>query len=190
LDVSPTWTPDGKRLLWASDRDGTLDLYYADPNGNGLVRLTTGAKVLSPTVSSDGKTVAAVSGGRLKTFSLEEGAAIPLQEITSPGARLRSVVWSRSGDRAAFVRALPSKERLRETGNGTASVAVGPFGSSARATKEAWSLEISGFYSDVRKRDDGWYAIVGRKLNPAEADALSEELGRARFAMEIVGKDK
>lgn len=36
----PTWSPDGKRILFASDRDGTAQLYTMNLNGRQLVRVT------------------------------------------------------------------------------------------------------------------------------------------------------
>jgi TolB protein len=185
VDVSPAWVPDGKRIVWSSDRGGALDLYSAAPDGSGLARLTTSAKVLSPTVSPDGRKVVAVSGGRLKAFDLGDKSAAFLREMACPGVRLRGVAWSRSGERAAFARALPDKDSLRQTGNGRSSVVVGPFPTSARATREAWSLEISGFYSDVCKQGGGWFAVVGRKFSPDEAGGLVRELERARFTAAV-----
>jgi hypothetical protein len=141
-------------------------------------------------VSPDGRQIVTVSGGRLKAFSLEGDSAVARQEIVCPGTRLRSVAWSRTGEQAAFVRALPDKDGLRQTGNGSISVTVGPFGSSARATREAWSLEISGFYSDVRRQGSGWFAVVGRKLSREEANGLVGELERARFTARMEGANE
>ncbi|NOT28670.1 MAG: serine/threonine-protein kinase [Acidobacteria bacterium] len=42
LDTTPVWTPDGKRLVWASRRAGPLNLYGQTADGTGAVeRLTT-----------------------------------------------------------------------------------------------------------------------------------------------------
>jgi serine/threonine-protein kinase len=42
LDTYPVWTPDGRRLLFASDRDGARNLYAQAADGTGAVeRLTT-----------------------------------------------------------------------------------------------------------------------------------------------------
>jgi tol-pal system beta propeller repeat protein TolB len=37
----PTWSPDGKQVLFASDRDGTNQLYIINLNGKGLHRITS-----------------------------------------------------------------------------------------------------------------------------------------------------
>ena len=58
-DVEPAWTPDGKRIVFRSDRDGVSNLYSVAIDGGAIVRLTNvvgGA--FAPDVSPDGATVA------------------------------------------------------------------------------------------------------------------------------------
>ena len=40
-NVTPSWTPDGKRIIFASDRSGTREIYLMDKDGAGLSRLAT-----------------------------------------------------------------------------------------------------------------------------------------------------
>jgi TolB protein len=37
----PTWSPDGRRILFASDRDGTIQLYTMNREGRQLTRITS-----------------------------------------------------------------------------------------------------------------------------------------------------
>ena len=39
-DSSPSWSPDGTRLAFASDRGGNLDVYVMDVDGSNVVQLT------------------------------------------------------------------------------------------------------------------------------------------------------
>ncbi len=39
-DEQPTWAPDGERLLFISDRNGSRDVYLVDPNDSLFVQLT------------------------------------------------------------------------------------------------------------------------------------------------------
>jgi TolB protein len=41
-DFAPTWSPDGGRIAFISDRDGTDQLFVMGADGTGVVRLTSG----------------------------------------------------------------------------------------------------------------------------------------------------
>jgi len=57
---SPVWQPDGKAIVFGSDREGPLNLWVVSPDGTGKPeRLTTSASDQTPTsISSDGRLVA------------------------------------------------------------------------------------------------------------------------------------
>ncbi|MBQ7494506.1 MAG: PD40 domain-containing protein, partial [Bacteroidaceae bacterium] len=40
-DGSPVWSPSGKQIAFASEREGSLDIYLINADGGGLQRLTT-----------------------------------------------------------------------------------------------------------------------------------------------------
>ena len=56
IDAAPVWTPDGRRLVFASNRGGVYNLYARAADGTGTeVRLTTSANLQAPTsVTHDG----------------------------------------------------------------------------------------------------------------------------------------
>jgi Tol biopolymer transport system component len=58
-DGAPTWSPDGTRIAFTSDRDGAQEIWTAAPDGSGAKRLTRseGAKPFSPEWSPDGREV-------------------------------------------------------------------------------------------------------------------------------------
>ncbi len=63
LNVSPVWLPDGRHLLFISNRDGPRDIYVIQVDGSGRprgepVRLTTGLDPHSLSLSADGSTLA------------------------------------------------------------------------------------------------------------------------------------
>jgi Tol biopolymer transport system component len=42
-DAGPSWSPDGGRIAFATDRDGDFEIYTMSPSGSSLTRLTTDA---------------------------------------------------------------------------------------------------------------------------------------------------
>jgi TolB protein len=61
-DFSPIWAPDGKRLLFVSNRDGDDELYVMDPSGKNVRRLTRNRGMdLTPQWSPEGESIAFAS---------------------------------------------------------------------------------------------------------------------------------
>jgi Tol biopolymer transport system component len=56
-DTLPCVSPDGRYVVFASNRSGRRDLWRADIDGSNEKPLTTGARVSTPTFSSDGRWV-------------------------------------------------------------------------------------------------------------------------------------
>jgi dipeptidyl aminopeptidase/acylaminoacyl peptidase len=61
LDLSPSWTPDGRYLLFASDRGGIFNIYAWEADTGDLRQVTNlESGALEPEVSPDGRTIAFV----------------------------------------------------------------------------------------------------------------------------------
>lgn len=86
-DTRPTWSPDGRYVIFMSDgRDGNLELYQIDTVTEQVLRLTNAPTVDGlPTVSPDGRWVAFVSnregGWKLWGVPLGGGSAVPIAPI-------------------------------------------------------------------------------------------------------------
>ena len=53
VDQDPSWSPDGRKIVFASDRRGKRDIYTIDLDGNNLTRLTSEfGSCTAPMVSS------------------------------------------------------------------------------------------------------------------------------------------
>jgi len=54
-NVTPSWAPDGKRILFASDRSGTREIHLMNEDGSGVSQLRTSVagNKLTPSMSHD-----------------------------------------------------------------------------------------------------------------------------------------
>ena len=56
LNINPSWSPDGRQLVFQSERTGTSQLYVIGADGTGERRLTwSGADDTHPAWSPDGR---------------------------------------------------------------------------------------------------------------------------------------
>ncbi|MFQ5529288.1 MAG: TolB family protein, partial [Gemmatimonadota bacterium] len=91
IDLAPTWSPDGSRVLFASDRGGAFDLYVVDRNGEGrkLTNVSTG--ILSAQWWPDGQSIVftAFDGGqqiyRMQTDYADDPEEAPFRELIALG---------------------------------------------------------------------------------------------------------
>jgi Tol biopolymer transport system component/C-terminal processing protease CtpA/Prc len=56
-DTAPIWSPDGKTIAFASDRDGSLDVFVISANGGTATRLTTHSGNEVPLAFIDNETI-------------------------------------------------------------------------------------------------------------------------------------
>jgi Tol biopolymer transport system component len=122
--AQPDWSPDGKRLVFQSYRDGSFQIWTVGADGTGLRQLTEGPfDCREPRFSPDGKSIAFASD--------RTGAyAIHLLDLATGAIRLWATAegqacepaWSPDGQRIAF-----AVERARvEIVDASGSRSVGP----------------------------------------------------------------
>lgn len=112
-DVMPELSPDGSRIAFASDRDGTWNIYLMNAAGGQSVQLTNDASPqLHPTWSPDGQHIAycrlGAQTGRWELWVLE---------VQNPAVRHFIEYgllpeWSPTGNKIAFQRARQRGDRL------------------------------------------------------------------------------
>lgn len=178
LDEEPLWTPDGKGIIFASDRDGSRQLYRIDPESKRTERLTkTNRDVVAAklTPSTKGLTYWQTGpGGGL--FVLAWGAETPTQLISLP----REFRWGTAPDYAlspderfvAYLRSTRSTRNLwvkdtqtREDRNITRL--------NASFTSPAWSAD--GKYLYWSGNAEGW-GIYALPLQPEDARSTEVQL--------------
>lgn len=100
-DRGPTWSPDGTRILFYSDRGGTYDLWTIRPDGSRLEQLTSGTNANFPTWSPDGARIAYTgvdAGGLfLKDSGSKAVTAPPLEPPPADDVGFWPFSWSRDG---------------------------------------------------------------------------------------------
>lgn len=105
----PQWSPDGTALAFTGRRDGGTAIFLVDVESGGARLLADHATAdHTPRWAPDGQTIAFVSrrGGREVICVAPVDGAGPVIQLTDalPGQDEREPVWSKSGDRVAFIR--------------------------------------------------------------------------------------
>lgn len=141
IDVSPTWSPDGRRLAFCSSRGGTPQIYVIDAGGGGLRRVThQGSYNTSPAWSPTGDRIAYTSrvpGGSFQVFVVDLVSGGVRQVTRGPGDNT-SATWSPDGRYLVFSSTRSGREELFMSdwrGRQSYRLIAGPGGD----TSPAWS---------------------------------------------------
>jgi TolB protein len=158
FDVAPAWSPDGSKIVFASDRDNIVigpaavatKIYVMNADGSAQTRITDGTTVdANPSWSPDGTQIVfsravrtctpAPGGGEICDFpyqlSVMNSDGSGLTQLTDSGRNL-GAVWSPAGDRIAFHSTRPDPLQLGAENTDVYSIA--PDGSAeARLTTNA-----------------------------------------------------
>lgn len=83
---APAWSPDGKRLAVVLTRDGNSQIYLANAEGGGLIRLSQSSGIdTEPTFSPDGKQI---------YFTSDRGGSAQVYRMNTDGGDAQRVTFS------------------------------------------------------------------------------------------------
>ncbi|VWX54603.1 amidohydrolase family protein [Novosphingobium sp. 9U] len=187
IDADPAWSPDGKRIVYTSDKGGGLPQLWIRDLASGKDRRLTSLETqpLSAAWSPDGKTIAALDvDGRwgvagLVKIDVASGAVVRLQpSLTQPG----KPSWSADGRYLALSLSQPASASFRE---GTNQIWVVP---ADGKEKPFWQVPLPQPSIDTRAGDgpawspDGtrMAAVYGGELNIWPVGRQGEGLGPPR----------
>ncbi len=144
-DEAPLWTPDGQRIVFASDRGGKNGLYWMAADGAGEVESISAeidSVVIPSSCSQDGNTLVLTARGRnfdISVLSMEDDRTIePLlqkeyaerQPQLSPDGQWIAYSSNESGEYEIYVRPFPDVDarRIPVSANGGTSPLWSPDG--------------------------------------------------------------
>ncbi|HXF98583.1 MAG TPA: hypothetical protein VNJ46_08230 [Gaiellaceae bacterium] len=139
FQLDPAWSPDGRRIAFASRRAGTFDLYVMRADGTGTRRLTSGrARDQHPAWSPDGRLIAFERDESDIWVVRPDGRGA--RRLTGAEASESEPAWSPDGRWIAYVRREPGEERqelwlMRPDGSGARPLTA----LRARCLHPAWS---------------------------------------------------
>jgi imidazolonepropionase-like amidohydrolase/WD40 repeat protein len=83
FDAQPRFSPDGKKIVYTSDRDGGYNVYILSLDRRDTTQLTTGKtnRYYSPTFTPDGKYIIVTRGQRLYIYDIQGGTG---EELVRP----------------------------------------------------------------------------------------------------------
>jgi Tol biopolymer transport system component len=100
MDTSPQFSPDGKRIAFASNRSGNEEIWVCDSEGLSSVQVTSfgGPSVGTPRWSPDGQRIAfdSVHEGRRDIYVIRADGGPPRRLTTEPSDEVRPS-WSGDG---------------------------------------------------------------------------------------------
>lgn len=105
-NADPSWSPDGSKIAFTSDRDGNSDIFIMNADGSGAVNITSNSPEYdtSPAWSPDGSKIVFISqrSGNPEVYIMNSDGSGLIQLTNHPDTD-RTPSWSPDGSQIAFV---------------------------------------------------------------------------------------
>ena len=171
-DIDPSWSPDGKSVAFASNRNGNYDIFVMNDDGSSTRQLTNDtADDTEPRWSPDGKKLVYTSkkdGGTISTtgyvttdlFVINADGSNQVNLTATPRSDENSAAWSPDGKRILYNRRDYTSDGrtaggglflVNSDGTGVTrfTLAGGPFGSGAAAwSPDGTKVAVAAFYNN------------------------------------------
>ncbi|MBA3439070.1 MAG: PD40 domain-containing protein [Pyrinomonadaceae bacterium] len=201
LDSDPTWSPDGKRIAFASERSGNFEVFVMNADG-------TGQQNISNNPSHDSKPTWALAGDRIAFISNrdEESKSFDVYVMNAEGQGVRKITnntvtddepaWSRDGTKLVYqslhdgnyeiyLISVPFAEQSSPQSNneGVRSIAVLPLASMSGSRDEqhlgaGLADTVTSKLGEIKNLDARPTSAVRRYMGSArDAQGIGQELG-------------
>jgi Tol biopolymer transport system component len=111
FQTDPTWSPDSRRIAFASKRSGSFDIYVMNADGTGTRPLTSSrVDDARPTWSPDGSRIAFERGTPAEIYVMNADGS-DAHAVTRDPAADNQPAWSPDGRWIAFVRRVAGAEQ-------------------------------------------------------------------------------
>lgn len=154
FNTQPVWSPDGKSIAFAGDREGSLDIYLIEATGGVPVRLTTHSGNEKPTAFLDNETILFSSGRTPSAQSVNGNFLGVVQSVsTTPGSRPRLFMsqpatdMSVKGNKILYQdkKGYENEFRKHERSSGTADIWLMQLPAGGNAAKAEFT-KLTSFY--------------------------------------------
>lgn len=105
-DWQPSWSPDGQKIAFVSNRDGgRVQIYVMDGDGGNPVKLTDGLISLSPSWAPNGQEIvfaSSINGESMQVYVMDSNGN-NRQRLTAPQADGYEPAYSPDGQKIVFI---------------------------------------------------------------------------------------
>jgi Tol biopolymer transport system component len=167
-DGAPSWSPDGRKIAFVSDRDGNEEIYLMNADGSDPTRLTHNPGVdRRPFWSPDGGKIAFVSerDGNREIYIMNADGSDSTRLTHSPG-RDQALSWSPDGSKIAYISDRDGNEEIYMM-NTDGSSQTRLTNNSARDLRPSWSPDSQNIIFSSN-RDGNWetYTVNINSFSP------------------------